>query len=111
MVTPSPLPVPRQATVAIAAMIGSAEVLTVCERIEALLAECGARLVVCDVTGLSAADVRAVDVLARVTLVAKRSGCEVQVVKASPALRELLALAGLNDVVPCAPASGVEVRG
>ena len=111
MVTPNPPPEPRQATVVVAAMIGSTEVLTVCERIEALLVACGARLVVCDATGLSAADLRVVAVLARVTLVARRSGCRVQVVRTSPALRELVALAGLADVVPCAPASGVEVRG
>jgi hypothetical protein len=52
-----------------------------------------------------------VDALARLALVAKGLGCHLQLGHASPELRDLLELAGLADVVPCAPPSGVESRG
>lgn len=44
-------------------------------------------------------------------LVAGRLGCRIEVRHAAPELRDLLLLAGLSDVVPCAEGSGVESRG
>jgi hypothetical protein len=67
-------------------------------------------LVVCDVSAMAASDLRTVDALARLALVAKELGCRVQLDHASLELRELLEFAGLADVVPCVPASGVEPR-
>lgn len=66
------------------------------------------RVVVCDVSALVEPDLAMVDALARLALVARRIGCRVQLRYASPQLRELLGLAGLADVVPCAARSGVE---
>ena len=67
------------------------------------------RMLVLDGRGLDA-DLATVGVLARVTLEARRAGCAVRVRNASAELRELLALAGLADVVPCLDDSVVEVR-
>jgi ABC-type transporter Mla MlaB component len=68
-------------------------------------------LVVCDASTLAVSDFGAVDALARLALVAKGLGCRVRLDRASPELRELIEFAGLADVVPCAPPSGVEPRG
>jgi hypothetical protein len=56
------------------------------------------------------ADLATVDVLARITLEARRGGRVLQVRHASDELRDLLALAGLTEVIPCRGDSVVEVR-
>jgi STAS domain-containing protein len=71
----------------------------------------GPRRVVCDVSALAEPDLTTIDALARIALDAWRLGCQVQLRNASPELRELLALAGLADVVRCVAGSGVESRG
>jgi len=65
--------------------------------------------VVCDLRDLSDADLRTVDALARLALGVRRLGLAVRLSDPPPELRELLDLAGLHDVVPCVPRSGVEV--
>jgi ABC-type transporter Mla MlaB component len=75
-----------------------------------MLGEREADLVVCDVSELAGCDLATVNVLARLTLLARGLGSRVQVVHASRELRELLAFAGLADAVPCVGASGVEPR-
>jgi anti-anti-sigma regulatory factor len=67
-----------------------------------------AERVVCDVGALVDPDATTVDALARVRLTARRLGCEVRLRNASPRLRELLALVGLSDVLPCDPGSGLD---
>jgi ABC-type transporter Mla MlaB component len=52
----------------------------------------------CEVAGV-AADAAALDVLARLALVARRSGCELRIDGASQELRSLIAFAGLTDVL------------
>jgi hypothetical protein len=66
--------------------------------------------VVCDVAGLDRPDVDLVDALARLALAAHRAGLEVRLRNASPELLELLALTGLDAVLPRVGRSGVEVR-
>ena len=68
-------------------------------------------LVVFDASSLAPSDLGTVDALARLALVAGCLGCHVQLDHASPELRDLLEFAGLAEVVPCAPPSGVEPRG
>jgi len=58
-----------------------------------------AREVVCDAGALSHADLATLDALARLALTARRQGRAVRVRHAPPALRELLNLAALADVV------------
>jgi ABC-type transporter Mla MlaB component len=59
----------------------------------------GATLALCDVSE-AAADAVTVDALARLQLAARRSGCQVRLLNASPELRTLVAFMGLRDVLP-----------
>ena len=70
-----------------------------CERVCALLAAGGARVVLCEVGGIEP-DAVTVDALARLQLAARRYGCQVRLRNASDELRELLAFMGLRDVLP-----------
>jgi hypothetical protein len=54
-----------------------------------------------DVSGL-AADVAIIELLARLALSAHRCGCGLLLIGAAPELVELIALAGLADVLPAA---------
>lgn len=66
------------------------------------------KVIVCDVQSLNGPDVGTVDSLARLALTARRLGCRVRLAHASPELRELLAFAGLAEVMPCASGSRIE---
>jgi hypothetical protein len=70
-----------------------------------------ATLILCDLARLADADMVTVDALARLALRARRMGCAVSLRDPSTELLELLGLAGLGEVLPCAPGSGVEVIG
>ena len=78
--------------------ITRSDVRALCARVQVLLGEGNAE-VVCDVAAVSAPDCGTVDVLARMQLTAKRLGGELRLRGASDELHELLALAGLCDVV------------
>lgn len=69
------------------------------ERVCRLLAGCGRRPVICTVAGIEP-DAVAVDALARLQLASHRHGCRIGLRDASPALRELVSLMGLSDVLP-----------
>jgi hypothetical protein len=56
------------------------------------------RTIICDV-GATAPDVHAIDALARLQLAARRLGMEVRLRHASRELQELVAFAGLHDVL------------
>jgi hypothetical protein len=71
----------------------------------------GTTVLLCDLARLADADMATIDALARLALRARRLGCAVSLRAASPELIALLAFAGLGDVLPCAPTSGVEVVG
>jgi len=81
-----------------------------CERLRSQLQGLAPGTVLCDVHALAAPDIAAVAVLARLTLVARRLRCDVQLVNASDDLRDLLAFAGLGGVLPTGDRSGVEPR-
>jgi hypothetical protein len=68
---------------------------------------------VCDVYGITQLGLQTIDVLARLQLAARRQGRRLAFGNASPELRELLELAGLCRVLPCAEpdASGVQPLG
>lgn len=70
-----------------------------CDRACALLRENRARLVLCDVRGIEP-DAVTVDALCRLQLAARRQGCRVRLRRASRDLRQLVALMGLQDVLP-----------
>lgn len=56
-------------------------------------------LVVCEVGGVGA-DTVALQALARLQLAARRGGCRIRLRGAPPELLALIALAGLDDVLP-----------
>jgi ABC-type transporter Mla MlaB component len=90
--------------------IGSADGPALCEHVRALLDEEHAGRVECDVGALVEVDLGTVDALARLQLTARRLGSFVHLDHAPAELRELLALAGLGEVVRCSADSAVEVR-
>jgi ABC-type transporter Mla MlaB component len=59
-----------------------------------------AEVVVCDVAALDDPDVGTVNALVRLQLTARRAGLSIRLRNASPELQALLALLGLDDVVP-----------
>jgi ABC-type transporter Mla MlaB component len=63
------------------------------------------RTIACDVGALARPDAGAIDALARLALAVRRLGLEIRLTGASQELVELLALAGLGEVL------GVEPRG
>jgi ABC-type transporter Mla MlaB component len=72
-----------------------------CERVHALLEGSDAAMVICDVAAVIGPDAVAVDALARFQLTARRLGCRVLVRHAGDDLRNLVALMGLSDILPC----------
>ena len=57
------------------------------------------RPVVCDLSALGGAEMETIDLLARLQLAARRHGCTMRFLHASPALGELIAFAGLDGVL------------
>ena len=98
------------ADVIVRGRINNAALAGLAERVRAGL-HGGTDVVVCDVGGLSETSVAAISLLARLQLTARRLGGRVRVRNASPELHELLALAGLCDVVGACPPLPVEALG
>lgn len=65
--------------------------------------------VLVDVSMIADPDCGTVDALARIQLAARRLGQSVLLLGAPPRLVELVEMAGLADVLPAVPRSGVEV--
>jgi ABC-type transporter Mla MlaB component len=88
----------RTLTLAVGGPIARADVDVLAERLcEAL--DCGSdQLVDCDVSALTA-DAVSVEALARLELAARRRGSKLRLIKASPELRELVALMGLSETL------------
>ena len=76
------------------------DVEMLCERVRALLARVDVTEVTLDVRAIVAADAATVDALARVQLSARRAGGAIRLRNADGELRGLLALAGLEAVLP-----------
>jgi hypothetical protein len=85
------------------------DVPALCERVRSLLER--DRSIVCDVTALAEPDLGTVDALARLQLTVKRLGGSIELRGATSRLEELLALAGLEGVLPLCPDLGVEPVG
>ena len=90
----------RTISLVVSGPLAPADVPALCERARTLLEAGDADLFVC-LGAAVAADVVAVDLLARLQLVARRCGRRVLVGHGSAALRELLTFIGLDGVVPC----------
>ena len=95
--------------VVIAGSVEPADIAALCERARRVLVDVDTDPVICEANALRA-DLAAVDAVARVALTARRLDRGIELRDATPALRELLALAGLGEVVRCEPASGLDPR-
>jgi ABC-type transporter Mla MlaB component len=97
----------EEAHMVIGGRISPADVPGLCERLGRVL-HSGDGDVVCDVGCIVEADALTVGALARLQLTAQRSGRNVRLRNASPALRELLVLVGLRDVMRLSADSGLQ---
>ena len=110
-ITVAPSTDPTTIVLVVRRSIARADVDACTDRLAELRTTRGCRLVVCDVEALVQPDVTTVDALARLALAQRRAGRTVLLQRASPGLRELLVLADLCEVLPCAPGSVVETSG
>ena len=76
-----------------------ADIPGLCERARRLLESSDVAVVICDAHALTDPDAVAIDVVARLHLTAKRVGRELQLRDACSELQELIALAGLSEVL------------
>ena len=81
--------------------IGRARENELCERVFAALRE--AEPITCDVSAIRKPDAETVDVLARLQLIVKEAGSEMQIYGACDRLRDLIAFMGLEDVLRVEP--------
>jgi ABC-type transporter Mla MlaB component len=79
--------------------IARSDVPVIAARLSALLERSQAAIVVCRLRGVRAS-AESLEALARLQLVAGRHGSRIELAGASGALRELIAFAGLKDVLP-----------
>jgi ABC-type transporter Mla MlaB component len=99
----SGVPATEAARLVLSGALGTPDAPSLCARLRAALQQGSTQAVECDVTGLHPVDLGTIDALARLTLTARRLGSQVRLQDASTELRDLLALVGLADVVPCCP--------
>ena len=90
--------------------IARADIPGICERVRAALGQSDADPVVCDVGALVEPDAVAVDVIARLELIARRLGRHIHFRRVCGELEELLTLTGLRDVIALRADLRVEAR-
>lgn len=104
----APPPEPSTGLLVVAAPIGDGDIARLCGRLRAVVGTSDADVVVCDVGALPA-NARTIEAVARLQLTARRLGRRIRLQRASHELEQLLAFAGLADVV--AVGSGLRGRG
>jgi anti-anti-sigma regulatory factor len=82
----------------VTAPITRADIPGLCARLRGLLDASDAERVLCDMTEFATPDAVAIDALGRLQLAVRRRGKSIELTNASPELRALLALVGLEDV-------------
>lgn len=87
---------------AMGATVTRAEIPELCANLTELLCDRAGGVVVCEVSGVTCPDLVTVEALARLRMTARRHGWRLAVGGAGPALRGLLDLLGLADVLPVA---------
>ena len=107
-VLPAPSTSPQPVWV-ISGPIAQGDAGRLCEALCAVLRSSEARVVVCDVGGLTA-DIVTVDALARLQLTARRLGRRIELRHGTPELARLLAFAGLAEVLGVGPRRQAEER-
>lgn len=91
-------PAPNTVAFAIRGPMARTDLPGLCDRVGAVLSESRADVAVCDVCEVEP-DAVAVEALARLQLAARRSGCQIRLQRATPALCELVEFMGLADVL------------
>lgn len=94
-----PARAPSTVVLTLRGAIARDDVAALCTRVEELVTGSAADVVVCDVSEVADPDCVTVDALARMQLMAKRLGGSLRLSGASDELHELLAMAGLCEVV------------
>jgi ABC-type transporter Mla MlaB component len=95
-------PAPSTVRIPIEGPIFRDDVPALCDRVDRVMAESGAQVLICDITDVEV-DAVAVEALLRLQLGARRHGCRVRLCGgAPPELLELVELMGLTNVLPCA---------
>lgn len=89
-------------TWAIGPVIERADISVLCADLTALVRDSRANVIICDVGHITAPDAVTVEALARLQLTARRLGRDIRICGASRGLRDLVAFAGLSDVLPLA---------
>ncbi len=108
-----PLP-PGAAVVALRPELTRADIPGLCEQLLALFRDSDAdsdadsALVLCDVGAITDPDAVIIEALACLQLAARRHGRRIRLLRAGPQLGELLALTGLNEVLPLYHGTGPE---
>jgi ABC-type transporter Mla MlaB component len=92
-------PASRATSFAVRGPIAREDLAGLVARVCALLGERASDVVCCDVARVPA-DAVTVDALAKLQLGARRHGCVVRLVNASPELLELVHFMGLEDLLP-----------
>lgn len=98
----------RTPTIIVPEHVGTGAVDQLCEQVRLALEGTGATTVECDVAALLEPDLGWVDVLARCQLAALQRGGQFRLNNASAVLRELLSLAGLDEILREAPGLNLE---
>ena len=90
----------RRKVLAMGPIVTRAEIPGLCATLTALLHEGGAAVIICDVSAVTEPDAAVVDAVARLHLIARRQGRHIRLEHANARLRDLLALTGLDGVLP-----------
>ena len=101
---------PNAIVLIISGPIARADIGALCARLEALFEHGAWDVIVCDVGGLVDPDAVAIDTLARLQLTARSLGARIRLLHVCNELQELLALAGLCDILPLAAELRLEAR-
>jgi STAS domain len=91
---------PAAIVVSFPARVDRASIPRICDQVQALLQTTGAGMVIADVAPVAEPDLAAVEAIIRLKLIASRLGRTMRLAGARPELRDLLAFAGLEEVVP-----------
>jgi ABC-type transporter Mla MlaB component len=81
--------------------VAPADIPRICRGGRALLRQSPATELICDVSAVLTVDAVLLDVLARLQLTARQHGCRLRLTGVDRGLRDLLALTGLEEVLPC----------
>lgn len=101
---------PRTAVIAVHGPVAPDGAPRPCDLVRGLL-DGGFDVIVCDVGSVVTPDLATVDALARLALTARRSGGAIHLRGVSPRLGELIALVGMDDLLPGGEDLRFEARG